>query len=155
MHDGFIGYNSILIVYNRCSESREHFVGMYVCSDSKAATLFAIIQDVLCRLGLPLTSLQRSLIWWRVRHEWMYPRSAKVDNWKTAIRPISVCPSLLQSCNHVRDTLHTARGGANIVRESSKRQAGLVRVTIFRYRQWINWLFFRTSSANVSHSMVR
>jgi len=130
-HDGFNGYTSVLIAYNWCSELREHFMGMYMCSNSKAATLYTMIQDVLTRLGLPLTNLRGHCF---DGASSMSGCIRGVQKLITEKQPLSV---FVHSCNHalhlalqaaardvklIRDTLQTARDGANIGRESSERQ---------------------------------
>lgn len=111
---------------------REYFVGMYQCPDSKAETLSKVIFDVLTRLGLPVGSLRGHCF------DGASNMSGCINGVQKLINQKQPSSTYVHCCNHaldlalqeaarevklIRDTLQTARDGANIIRESSKRQA--------------------------------
>lgn len=111
---------------------REYFMGMYQCPDSKAETLSKVIFDVLTRLGLPVGSLRGHCF------DGASNMSGCINGVQKLINQKQPSSTYVHCCNHaldlalqeaarevklIRDTLQTARDGANIIRESSKRQA--------------------------------
>ena len=103
-----------------------------MCSDSKAVTLSSVILDVLTRLGLPLPHLRGHCF------DGASNMSGCIRGVQKLITEKQLLSVYVHCCNHalnlalqeaardvklIRDTLQTVQDGANIVRESSKRQA--------------------------------
>ena len=111
---------------------KEEFVGLYNCPDSKAETLFTVIQDVCLRLNLEMEKLRGqcfdgaanmsgkiSGVQQRLCNK--YPKSMFVH---CSNHALDLClQEIARKCEIINDALTTVKDVSNIILESSKRKS--------------------------------
>lgn len=115
---------------DECFEIRDCFVGFYQPQDTTSETLFGVIQDLLCRLGLPLNKLKGFAF------DGASNMSGRFQGVQARLRQLCPAAVYVHCANHsldlvlqeisrevriVADTLQFIKDVTNVVNESARR----------------------------------